>query len=91
MEREAGDAAVRGDVLILLADRLAEPIDLDLAGELGELVRVQQPPPVRVERFQQRRREAARRAEAGAGRDVGKRRDFDLRRPEIRASGSLRE
>ena len=82
VEREAGQAAVRGDVLVLLADRLAQPIDLDLAGLLGELARMQQPAPVRVERLQQRGGEAARRAEAGARRDVGQRRDFDLRRLE---------
>ena len=82
VEREAGEAAVRGDVLVLLADRLAEPVDLDLARQLGELARMQQPAPVRVERLEQRRREAARRAEAGAGRDVGQRRDLELRRPE---------
>ena len=43
---------------------------------------MQQAPPVRVERLQQRRGEAAGRAEPGAGRDVGQRGDLDLRRPE---------
>ena len=86
VEREAGHAAVRGDVLVLLADRLAQPFDLDLARQLRQLVRMQQPPPVRVERLQQRGREAARRSEAGAGRDVGQRGDLDLRRPEVRAA-----
>ena len=90
MEREAGDAAVGGDVLILLADRLAEPVDLDLAGQLGQLAGMQQPPAVRVERLEQRRGEAARRAEPGAGRNVGQRRDLDLRRPEAEHAGSPR-
>jgi hypothetical protein len=34
---ETGDAAERRDVLILLADRLLEPLDLDVARLLGEL------------------------------------------------------
>ena len=42
IEREAGDAAVGGDVLVLLADRLAETVDLDVAGLLGQLARVDQ-------------------------------------------------
>ena len=37
LEREAGDAAEGGDVLVLLADRLAEAVDLDVAGLLGQL------------------------------------------------------
>ena len=36
IERVGADAAVRGDVLVLLADRLLEDVDLDLAGRLGE-------------------------------------------------------
>ena len=39
IEREASDAAVRRDVLVLLADRLAEAVDLDVARQLGQLVR----------------------------------------------------
>jgi len=30
VERETGDAADRRDVLVLLADRLAKPVDLDV-------------------------------------------------------------
>ena len=37
VERERGDAAEGGDVLVLLADRLAEALDLEVAGLLGEL------------------------------------------------------
>jgi hypothetical protein len=33
-ERVRANAAMRGDVLILLADRFSENIDLDLAGRL---------------------------------------------------------
>ena len=36
VELERGDPADRGDVLVLLADRLAEPVDLDVAGVGGE-------------------------------------------------------
>src|SRR5438876_268241 len=43
VEVEAGDAAVRGDVLVLFADRLAQPLDLDLAGQARDLARMQQP------------------------------------------------
>ena len=39
-EGEAGDPAECRDVLILLADRLAEPVDLDVAGLLGEFARM---------------------------------------------------
>jgi hypothetical protein len=60
MEREAGHATVGGDVLVLLAHRFAQAVDLDVAGQLGQLARVQQAFPVRVQRLQQRRREAPR-------------------------------
>jgi hypothetical protein len=79
-EREAGHAAVGRDVLILLADRLLQPVDLDLAGEVREIRRVEQAPPVRVQGLQQRGGETARRAQPGSGRDVGERGDLDLRR-----------
>ncbi len=36
LELESGQPAERGDVLVLLADRVAEPLDLDVAGRLGE-------------------------------------------------------
>jgi hypothetical protein len=38
-EPEAAQAAVGGDVLVLLADRLAEDVDLDPARLLRELLR----------------------------------------------------
>ena len=37
VESEAGDAAVGGDVLVLLADGLLEAVDLDLAGQSGQM------------------------------------------------------
>src|ERR1051326_5407979 len=77
MEVEAGDAAVRGDVLVLLADRLAQAVDLDLAGQPRHFARMQQPLAVLVERADERRGEAARGAEAGAGGEIGERGDFD--------------
>src|SRR5206468_893501 len=55
---EAGDAAEGGDVLILLADWLLEDIDLDVAGLLGQLLRMNQTLPERVERLQEGSREA---------------------------------
>ena len=69
--------------MILLADRLAEPIDLDIAGLLGQLARVDDALAVGMQRAQQRGREAAGRSEPGAGRNIGQRRDLDLRRSEI--------
>ena len=37
VDLEAGDAAERGDVLVLLADRPLEQVDLDVARLLGEV------------------------------------------------------
>ena len=37
VEREGCDAADRGDILVLFADGLAELVDLDVAGLLGEV------------------------------------------------------
>src|ERR1035437_8677945 len=51
IEREARDAAIGGRVLILFADGLAKAIDLDVAGELGQLVRMEQPAAVGVQRL----------------------------------------
>ena len=41
-EAEAGDPAEGRDVLVLLADRLLEDVDLDLAGLLGQLAGMDQ-------------------------------------------------
>src|ERR1051326_4840983 len=42
IELEAGDAAKRGNILILFSDRLAQAIDLDVARLLGKLARMNQ-------------------------------------------------
>ena len=49
-----------GDVLVLLADRLTQPLELDLARLLGELLGMDEVLAVRVQRLEQRGREAAR-------------------------------
>ena len=83
MEAELGDSAIRGDVLVLLSDRLVQAVDLDLAGRAREVVRQDRAAAMRVERLHERGRETAGRAEAGAGGDVGERGDLDLRRAEV--------
>ena len=60
IEGEACQAAAGRDILILLADRLAEPIDFDFAGQLRQLLRLDLAHPVHMKRLQQRSREAAR-------------------------------
>ena len=51
-ELEAGQPPVGGDVLVLLADRLAEQVDLDVARLLGQLSRVDDVLAVRVQRLE---------------------------------------
>src|SRR6185437_15040256 len=60
VELEARDAAVGRDVLILLADRAREPIDLELACEAREIAGQQQAALEAVQRLEQRGREASR-------------------------------
>ena len=71
LERHRADAAVRGDVLVLLADRLLQEVDLELARLARELLGRDELALERVEAVEQRDREAARRAEARVGRHVG--------------------
>src|SRR5258705_3386672 len=59
MEGEAGQSAAGGDILILLADRFSETIDLDLASKLRQLLWLDLAHPMYVERLQQRRGEAS--------------------------------
>src|SRR6266513_344430 len=80
MKREAGHATVRGDVLILFANRLAQTRDFNVARELGELGWMEQLASMGMERLDQRGRKAAGRPEARAGRNVGQCGDLDLRR-----------
>ena len=42
MKRKAGQAPVSRDILVLLADRFAQPIDLDLAGRFRQILWVNQ-------------------------------------------------
>src|SRR5687768_2921284 len=43
VELKAGDAAERGDVLVLLANGFLQQVDLDVARELGQLMRQDEP------------------------------------------------
>ena len=78
-EREQVEPAERGRVLVLLADRLAEHVDLDVACLLGQLARGHAFATEGVERVEQADREAARTAEAGRGRQVADGADVDRR------------
>ena len=76
MERVGADPAVRGDVLVLLADRLLEDVDLDLARRLGQLARRQRRAAGERQRLQQADGEGAGGAHPGPGGDVGHRGDL---------------
>jgi hypothetical protein len=78
-ELETGDAAERGDVLILLAHRLMQQVDLDAAGLLGEFLARDRILLPGMQRAQQGHRETARRAQARAGRNVRHAHDFQIR------------
>ena len=78
VELEAGDAPVGRDVLVLLAHRRSQAVDLDLAGQTGDLAGVQRLLLERTERLDQRGGERPRRTESGARWDVGERGDLDL-------------
>src|SRR5664280_815692 len=70
-EFETGDAAVGCNVLVLLADRLPQNVDLDVTGLLCQLVRVNQVLLVSMQGFQERSCEAAGRTQARPSRNVG--------------------
>ena len=70
-ELEAREAAVGGDVLVLLADGLAEHVDLDVAGLLGQRAGGDVLALEGVDRPQQAHGERARGAEPGPRGDVG--------------------
>src|SRR5947208_12448733 len=61
-------AAEAGRVLVLLADRHFEPVDLDLAGEVGDLLPVHAHVAQHRHRLDQRHRDGAGRSEPGARR-----------------------
>src|SRR5208282_3737961 len=81
IDAEAGDAAIGGDVLVLLADRLAQQVDLDMAGLLRELLRRHEALPVGMQRLEERGREAARGAEARTCPNVGHAGELEVRLP----------
>ena len=58
VESECRDAAIRSDELILFANRLAQPLDLDLASLLGQFVRMYKIPFPSMQRLEQSGREA---------------------------------
>ncbi len=79
LELEAGQAAVRSDVLILLAHRLLQGFDFDRAGLLGDHARVHILPLERVYGAQESHSECAGRSEARAGRNVSHANHFNGR------------
>src|SRR4051794_7452092 len=77
-EPDVADPAVRGGVLVLLADRLAAAVDLDGAGAVGKLLGGELSPLVGEQCLQQAHGHRGRRPEPGPRRrDVGQRRDLD--------------
>ena len=71
VERHRADAAVGGDVLVLLADGLLQDVDLELARLAGELLGGHELALEGVQAVEQRDGEAARRAEPRVRRHVG--------------------
>ena len=82
VELEAGDASVGRDVLILLAHRRSQPVDLDLAGQPSDVASLQRLLLKRTESLDQRGGERPRGAQPGTRWDVGEGGDLDL--PRIR-------
>ncbi len=91
VKREAGDSAKRRDVLVLLADGLAQAIDFDVAGKFRQFLGVGDLALLRVQRLQQRRGETPRGPKAGSRGYVRERRDLYLRRPQILQLAAPRE
>src|SRR5882724_1625606 len=83
MKSKARDAAVCGDELILLADRLVEYVYFDSASQFSELVRMEQLFAMGVQGLQQSGGEAPRGPQTGSGGDIRKRRNLYLRCLEI--------
>ena len=71
------ETAVRRHVLILFADPFLEDVELDVAGLFGQRLQRDVVAPVVVERVEQPDDIAARRAEPGAGRQIGDRRHLE--------------
>src|SRR5581483_4141829 len=77
-EFEAADVAIGRDVLILLADWLLEDVELDVAGLLGQLLGMDQVLSQAVQRLENRRGEAARRAKSRSSRNIRHAGDFEV-------------
>jgi len=75
---ETGQAAIRGDILILLADRFPQTVDFDIASLLRQLIRMDQVPLRRMQRPQQPGRKTAGRSQAGSRRDIGHTGNFQV-------------
>ena len=78
IEADVVHAAKGRGVLILLADRTPQNVELDLAGFQGELIAAGDTAHVGVEHVQQADRERAGRAHSGAGGHIGDRRDLQV-------------
>jgi hypothetical protein len=78
IEADVVHAAERRGILVLLADRLAEQVDLDAARLLGDVLGADDVALVGVEREQHADGERARRPQARAGRDVADGGDLDV-------------
>src|SRR5665213_498174 len=76
---KARQPSIRGDILVLLSDRLMEPVDFDLAGLLGKALWMNDVFAIGVQRLEQGGREAAGRSQPGARGDVGHAGDFQVR------------
>lgn len=77
IELDEVQAAMRGRVLILFADRLFQDIDFKLAGLFRQLILGGKARSVGVERVDQRHGKGAGRSESGPGGNVGDGGDFD--------------
>ena len=78
MEADEIEAAIGRCVLVLLANRLPAPVDLDFTTFPGETGSRRRTAAIRVQRIQEAHRKGARRTEAGSpGGNVGNRRDLD--------------
>ena len=78
-EIETSDASESGNVLILLADRLPQAIDFDLASLRRQLIGMHQVFAQSMQSLEQRRGKASRGSQARAGRNVRHAGDFEVK------------
>src|SRR5580698_1415211 len=83
VERHSGNSAERRNELILFADRIAQAVDFDLAGQFRQFLGVGYLALVRVQRLQQGRGKTAGGAEAGACWDISQGGNLNLRSIEV--------